>query len=91
MKLKNIVSSAINIPFTRKRRRRFNVNKILENVRKVTAYVRDSKDELKKVTWPTREEVTSFTIVVVVTVLVVSLFLWFIDSGLMYLTKTLVK
>jgi preprotein translocase, SecE subunit, bacterial len=67
------------------------VNKFLETVRKIIAYVRDSKDELKKVTWPTREEVTSFTIVVVVTLLVVSFFLWFVDSGLMYLTKTLVK
>jgi preprotein translocase subunit SecE len=67
------------------------VNKILETFRKIIAYVRDSKDELKKVTWPTREEVTSFTIVVVVTLLVISFFLWFVDSGLMYLTKTLVK
>lgn len=67
------------------------MNKFFENVRKIIAYIRDSKDELKKVTWPTREEVTSFTIVVVVTLLVVSFFLWFVDSGLMYLTKTLVK
>ncbi len=67
------------------------MNKILETIRKIMAYVRDSKDELKKVTWPTREEVTSFTIVVVVTLLVISFFLWSIDSGLMYLTKTLVK
>jgi preprotein translocase subunit SecE len=67
------------------------VNKILERVRKAIAFVRDSKDELKKVTWPTRDEVTSFTIVVVVTLLVISFFLWFVDSGLMYLTKTLVK
>lgn len=67
------------------------MNKIIETVRKAIAFVRESKDELKKVTWPTREEVTSFTVVVVVTVLVVSFFLWFIDSGLMYLTKTLVK
>ncbi len=67
------------------------MNKIIETVRTVIAYVRDSKDELKKVTWPTREEITSFTIVVVVTCIAVSLFLWFVDSGLMYLTKSLVK
>lgn len=67
------------------------MNKILVTVRKAIAFVRESKDELKKVTWPTRDEVTSFTIVVVVTVLIVSIFLWFVDSGLMYLTKTLVK
>lgn len=54
-------------------------------------YVREAKDELKKVTWPTREEVTSFTMVVVVAVLVISIFLWAVDTGLMYLIKTVMK
>lgn len=55
------------------------------------AYVREAKDELKKVTWPTRDEVTSFTMVVVVAVLVISIFLWLVDTGLMYLIKTVMK
>ncbi|OHD65745.1 MAG: preprotein translocase subunit SecE [Spirochaetes bacterium RBG_13_51_14] len=54
-------------------------------------YIRESKDELKKVTWPTRDEVTSYTIVVVVTVLIVSLFLWMVDSGLMYVINLVMK
>lgn len=54
-------------------------------------FVREAKDELKKVTWPTRDEVTSFTMVVVVAVLVISIFLWLVDSGLMYLIKTVMK
>jgi preprotein translocase subunit SecE len=67
------------------------VNKIFETIKKAVTYVRESRDELRKVTWPTREEVTSFTIVVVVTVLVISFFLWLVDTGLMYLIKTVIK
>ncbi|MBN1495214.1 MAG: preprotein translocase subunit SecE [Spirochaetes bacterium] len=63
----------------------------MEAVRRALTYVRESKDELKKVTWPTRDEVTSFTIVVIVAVLVISFFLWFIDLGLMQITQKLVK
>ena len=55
------------------------------------AFVREAKDELKKVTWPTRDEVTSFTMVVVVAVLAISIFLWAVDSGLMYLINMVMK
>jgi preprotein translocase subunit SecE len=57
-------------------------------VNRVTTFVRESRDELKKVTWPERDEVTSFTIVVIVTVVIVSLFLWVIDTFLMTIIKT---
>ncbi len=67
------------------------MNKILDPIRRMIAYVREAKDELKKVTWPTRDEVTSFTMVVVVAVLVISIFLWLVDTGLMYLIKTVMK
>ncbi|MBN2158798.1 MAG: preprotein translocase subunit SecE [Spirochaetes bacterium] len=62
----------------------------LEKIRELWAFVREAKEELKKVTWPTRDEVTSFTIVVVIAVLAISLFLWFVDSGLMYLIQLVV-
>ncbi len=67
------------------------MNKILDPIRRMIVFVREAKDELKKVTWPTRDEVTSFTMVVVVAVLVISIFLWLVDSGLMYLIKTVMK
>jgi preprotein translocase subunit SecE len=67
------------------------VNKILDPIRRMVTYVREAKDELKKVTWPSRDEVTSFTMVVVVAVLVISIFLWLVDSGLMFLIKTVMK
>jgi preprotein translocase subunit SecE len=43
------------------------------------------------VTWPDRDEVTSFTGVVVVTVVFVSIFLWLVDSALMTLVKVVIK
>jgi len=67
------------------------VNKILDSIRGMMAFVREAKDELKKVTWPTRDEVTSFTMVVVVAVLAISIFLWAVDSGLMYLINMVMK
>ena len=60
-------------------------------VKQILQFFRESKEELNKVTWPNREEVTSFTIVVVVTVVVISVFLWVIDSGLMFLIKMVMK
>jgi len=56
-------------------------------ISQITNFVRESKEELKKVTWPDRDEVTSFTVVVVVTVFVVALFLWLIDNFLMMIIK----
>lgn len=54
-------------------------------------FVRDAREELKKVTWPSRDEVTSFTIVVVITVIILSVFLWLVDSGLVFLIKYVTK
>ena len=56
--------------------------------KKTVTFVKESREELKKVTWPERDEVTSFTIVVIVTVVIVSLFLWVVDTGLMSLIQT---
>jgi len=60
-------------------------------VKKIIQFVQESKEELRKVTWPDRDEVSSFTGVVVVTVVAISLFLWFVDSALMALIKVVMK
>jgi preprotein translocase subunit SecE len=49
-------------------------------ITQIATFVRESRDELKKVTWPERDEVTSFTIVVVVAVLIIAIFLGLIDT-----------
>ncbi len=64
---------------------------LTQSLQKIVAYVRESKEELRKVTWPSRDEVTSFTIVVVVTIIIISLFLWLVDSGLMIIINSVMK
>ena len=61
---------------------------MLNPINQMVNFVRESKEELKKVTWPDRDEVTSFTIVVIIAVILVSVFLWIIDTFLMTIIKT---
>ena len=42
-------------------------------------FFRDTNSEMKKVTWPTRNEVVGTTVVVIVSTLVFALFLWGCD------------
>ncbi len=59
--------------------------------KKIVTFIRESRDELKKVTWPDRDEVTSFTIVVIVSVVMVSIFLWLVDKALMSVIKMVIS
>lgn len=58
---------------------------------KIITFIREARDELKKVTWPDRDEVTSFTAVVLVAVIIISIFLWFVDTLLMSLIKLVIS
>jgi preprotein translocase subunit SecE len=49
------------------------------------------KDELQKVTWPTRKETYGTTVVVIVLVLMVAVYLWVVDTALSTLIRTLLK
>jgi preprotein translocase subunit SecE len=60
-------------------------------IKKVLNFIRESREELKKVTWPDREEVTSFTMVVIISVVIISLFLWFVDTLLGKLINTVMN
>ncbi len=60
---------------------------MVSKIKQFINFVKEAKEELRKVTWPDRDEVTSFTIVVVITVIMISLFLWLVDSALMKLVK----
>jgi preprotein translocase subunit SecE len=42
-------------------------------------FIKDAKSELKKVTWPSRAEITSTTIVVIISVFFFGFFLFFMD------------
>jgi len=47
----------------------------------------EARDEAKKVVWPTRKETVQMTGVVILFVIVMALFLWAVDSILMWLVK----
>ena len=46
----------------------------------VTSYLRETKVELKKVTWPTKQELISNTVVVIIAVILCAALIWIIDS-----------
>jgi preprotein translocase subunit SecE len=52
-------------------------------------FTKEARQELRKVVWPTRKETTQMTLVVVAMVILVSLFLWVVDWGLLAAVKTL--
>jgi preprotein translocase subunit SecE len=52
-------------------------------------YAKDSVDEAKRVTWPTRKEAVTSTIAVFVFVFLMGLFLWIVDSILLIITTKL--
>ncbi|MDR2581084.1 MAG: preprotein translocase subunit SecE [Fibromonadaceae bacterium] len=50
-------------------------------------YIRDVIAELKKVTWPTWEELKGSTMVVIVFSIIMGFYIFFIDMGLTELVK----
>ncbi|MBT8081947.1 MAG: preprotein translocase subunit SecE [Gammaproteobacteria bacterium] len=52
-------------------------------------FMQDSRIEIRKVVWPTRQETTQTAIAVFVFTLVMMLFFWALDSGLLWLTRSL--
>ena len=60
-------------------------------MKKVVTFLKEAKEELDKVTWPSREEVTKFTFVTVMTVVILSVFLWTVDSVLMKIIQVVMK
>ena len=53
-------------------------------------FIQGSRVELRKVVWPTRQETTQTAIAVFVFTLILALFFWAIDSGLLWMTRRLV-
>jgi len=53
-------------------------------------FIQGSRVEIRKVVWPTKQETTQTAIAVFVFTLVMMLFFWALDSGLLWLIRTLV-
>ena len=64
---------------------------MIAKIKNFISYVRESWEELKKVTWPDKDEVTSFTVVVVIALIIFSTFLWLVDTGIMALIKVVMN
>ena len=58
--------------------------------RQLWHFIQGSRVELRKVVWPTRQETTQTAIAVFVFTLIMMLFFWGLDSGLLWLTRQLV-
>ncbi len=55
--------------------------------RRFFRFALDARDEAKKVVWPTRKETVQMTGVVMAFVVVMALFLWAVDSILLWLVR----
>ena len=47
----------------------------------IRRFFRETSGELRKVTWPTRQEATNLTIIVLIVMVAMSVFLWLVDLG----------
>ena len=66
----------------------FNIRSRVEIVKQ---FLREVKTELKKVTWPSRKDTLSGTVVVLVAVIIIAIFLGIVDFGLSSLVKQLLR
>jgi len=53
-------------------------------------FIQGSRVEIRKVVWPTKQETTQTAIAVFVFTLVMMVFFWLLDTGLLWLTQELV-
>ena len=51
----------------------------MPQINKLVQYIKDSKNEIKKVTWPTKKEIKQHTILVITISLAVAAFLGLVD------------
>jgi len=57
------------------------------SVQKIFRFLKETRFELKRVTWPSRKETVAGTAVVLVIVLIVAFFLGIVDMGLSEVIK----
>ena len=59
--------------------------------RRLWQFIQGARVEWRKIVWPTRQETTQTAIAVFVFTLVMALFFWALDSGLLWVTNRLVS
>jgi preprotein translocase subunit SecE len=63
----------------------------MEALRKVREFFHDVLVEFRRVSWPTRKDVTGSTSVVIVMVLVLAVFLAVVDHALTWLVRLIIR
>ncbi|SHF37030.1 preprotein translocase subunit SecE [Thermoanaerobacter uzonensis DSM 18761] len=59
--------------------------------RKIVKFFKDVRAEMKKVTWPSRETMITYTEIVLIVVALLTVFIFLIDSVFSYLLKLIIK
>ncbi|HHW58222.1 MAG TPA: preprotein translocase subunit SecE [Clostridia bacterium] len=59
--------------------------------RKIVKFFKDVRAEMKKVTWPSKETMITYTEIVLVVMIIFTLFIFLIDSVFMELVKLIIK
>ena len=56
----------------------------------IIKFLKEARGELKKVTWPTWDDVTSSTIVVFITVIMFTVFIYMLDEAVTYILSKVI-
>ena len=54
-------------------------------------FVKDARSEMRRVSWPTRQETLQTTLMIIVAVLITALFLWLFDSLFVYVVRLILS
>ena len=60
-------------------------------IRKAIQFLRETRIELKKVNWPNRQQLIVYTGVVLMTVAIVGVYFWILDTGFLGLIQLLIN
>ena len=58
-------------------------------IAKIKEYTTDVSKEMKKVSWPTRQQLRESTIVVIVSCLIITSFVWIVDFAMTYIIQAI--
>ena len=76
-----MIVKAVRHPEADKRRYEM-MKKLGQLLEKIKTFLKEVYMEMQKVTWPSRNEIMSYTVVVLVTVLILSVVIWAADNVL---------
>lgn len=60
-------------------------------MKRLSGFFRDLSREMKKTSWPKGKELYKYTLTVVITIMLVGLFLFAVDTGFNFIFRYLVK